>query len=134
MKIDGGCHCGNVKYEAEVDPEGALLCHCTDCQKMSSAPYRFVLPTKEENLKMLANLPKGYVKTAESGNQRIQAFCPECGTHIYATSMGEAGKRMFSLRMGTVTQRDEIKPGSQKWCRSAQDWAFNIESLPRMET
>jgi hypothetical protein len=29
MKIDGGCHCGRVTYEAEIDPDKAAICHCT---------------------------------------------------------------------------------------------------------
>ena len=33
MKIDGGCHCGAITYEAEVDPEKTSICHCTDCQQ-----------------------------------------------------------------------------------------------------
>ena len=32
MKIDGGCHCGYIAYEAEADPANAMICHCTDCQ------------------------------------------------------------------------------------------------------
>ena len=32
MKIDGGCHCGYITYEAEADPANAMICHCTDCQ------------------------------------------------------------------------------------------------------
>ena len=35
MKIDGGCHCGYITYEAEADPANAMICHCTDCQTLS---------------------------------------------------------------------------------------------------
>jgi hypothetical protein len=35
MKIDGGCHCGYIAYEAEADPAKAMICHCTDCQTLS---------------------------------------------------------------------------------------------------
>jgi hypothetical protein len=34
MKIDGRCHCGYIAYEAEIDPENVLVCHCTDCQTL----------------------------------------------------------------------------------------------------
>ena len=30
MKIDGGCHCGYITYEAEAEPERTTICHCTD--------------------------------------------------------------------------------------------------------
>ena len=40
MKVHGHCHCGSVKYEADVDPAKAQVCHCTDCQTLSGAPFR----------------------------------------------------------------------------------------------
>ena len=38
MRIDGGCHCGFVTFEAEADPEKVAICHCTDCQSSTRAP------------------------------------------------------------------------------------------------
>ena len=35
MKVDGGCLCGYITYEADVDPEKVAVCHCTDCQTHS---------------------------------------------------------------------------------------------------
>ena len=32
MKVDGVCHCGTIRYEAEVDPAKVVICHCTDCR------------------------------------------------------------------------------------------------------
>ena len=40
MKVDGGCHCVYIKYEAEIDPEKVSICHCTDCQTGSGSAYR----------------------------------------------------------------------------------------------
>jgi hypothetical protein len=27
MKIDGSCHCGYLRYQAEVDPAQVEICH-----------------------------------------------------------------------------------------------------------
>ena len=35
MKIDGACHCEAIAFEADVNPESVVICHCTDCQTMS---------------------------------------------------------------------------------------------------
>ena len=43
MRIQGGCHCGKVSFEAEADPEKAGICHCTDCRKIT-ARYPSHLP------------------------------------------------------------------------------------------
>ncbi len=133
MKIDGGCHCGHVQYEAEVNTDTVIICHCSDCQRMSGSAYRVVVPAKEEDVKFSAQQPKDYIKTSESGNPRVQAFCPECGTHIYATSVDNIGSRVLNLRIGSVNQKDRFTPTGQIWCRSAQPWALNIEEVPRTE-
>ncbi len=52
MKIDGGCHCGYIAYEAEADPTKAMICHCTDCQTLSGSAFRTVLPTREGSFKL----------------------------------------------------------------------------------
>lgn len=48
MKIDGACHCGDIRFEAEVDPGKVLICHCSDCQTLSGSAYRSVVPAMGE--------------------------------------------------------------------------------------
>ena len=129
MRIDGGCHCGYLKYEAEIDPEAVAICHCTDCQTLSGSAYRVNVQAKKEAFKMVSGTPKIYIKTAESGNKRAQAFCPECGTHIYATSATDP--QFYGIRVGTARQRAQLAPRKQGWCRSAHAWTMNIDALPK---
>ncbi len=44
MKVDGGCHCGAIKIEAEADPEKTQVCHCTDCQTATGTAFRVSVP------------------------------------------------------------------------------------------
>jgi hypothetical protein len=131
MHIDGSCHCGFIKYEAEVDPEKVSVCHCTDCQTLSGTAFRTVVPAPREGFRLLAGQPKIYIKTAESGNKRAQAFCPECGSPIYATSPNDP--QIYGLRVGTARQRAELKPKRQVWCRSALDWTPELAAVPKVE-
>jgi hypothetical protein len=132
MHIDGGCHCGNISYEAEIDPQQVIICHCTDCQKLSGSAFRTVVFVPESNFKLLNGTLKTYVKVADSGNRREQTFCPECGTHIYATSVG-GENRTVGLRVGTSRQRGELAPKKQYWGRSALDWVNGLATIERQE-
>jgi len=132
MKIDGACHCGRITYEAEVDPEGSRICHCTDCQTMGGTAFRMVVPSLENTFRITSGEPKLYIKVAESGNHRVQAFCAECGTHLYASATGEAPK-MYNIRTGTVRQRDQLPPKSQIWSRSAQPWLAALETIRKID-
>ena len=132
MKIDGGCHCGFITYEAEIDPDTVGICHCADCQTLSGSAFRTGVPAAEDDFRILSGEPKSYVKTAESGAKRDQAFCPECGTQIYATSVGD-GPKIYRIRVGTARQRDDLIPKGQIWSRSAQHWLADLGSIPSVE-
>jgi len=132
MKIDGRCHCGYVAYEAEIDPEKVLICHCADCQTLSGSAFRTVALTREDTFKLLSGELKIYVKTGESGTKRQQSFCPECGTPIYSGAVGE-GPKVHGIRVGTARQRDELVPKTQLWFRSSQRWLADLGSVPKVE-
>lgn len=133
MKIDGGCHCGAIAYEAEIDPDMVSICHCTDCQTLSGTAFRVVIFTPADNFRLTRGMPKTYVKIAESGNRRAQAFCAECGTPIYATSADGTPPAAYGIRVGTARQRDQLRPKRQIWHRSAVAWLPDMEGLATKE-
>jgi hypothetical protein len=128
MKIDGSCHCGNIGYEADINPDTVIICHCADCQTISGAPYRASVPVRSENFKLRGH-PKTYVKTADSGNKMALAFCADCGSALYSGAV--ESPRVFNLRLGAVKQRAQLTPKAQYWCRSAMPWATDISRLPQ---
>ena len=131
MKIDGRCHCGYITYEAEAEPENTSICHCLDCQSFSGSAFRGMIRVGN-TFRLQSGEPTIYVKTAESGNKREQAFCPRCGSSIYATSSG-AEPRVYGVRYGTVRQRDQFVPKVQIWTRSRLKWVEDLASIPAVE-
>jgi hypothetical protein len=109
MQIDGACHCGGIRYTAEIDPAGMTICHCTDCQVLSGSAFRIAVPTRPGSFRLLAGELSCYVKHGENGKPREQTFCGTCGTPIYAAAPGPE-PRVLSLRAGTVRQRRELTP------------------------
>jgi hypothetical protein len=133
MKVDGGCYCGDIRYEAEVDPAKVVICHCTDCQTMTGSAFRTVVQTVPGTFRLLSGKPTDYVKSAASGNSRQLTFCPVCGTPLYSGPAGVEGAAL-ALRVGSVHQRDLLIPSQQYWCRSSQAWLADLASIPRQET
>ena len=132
MKIDGGCFCGSITYEAEADPQQVVICHCTDCQTLTGSAFRTVILTRPDGFTLRSGAPKIYVKIAENGNKRLQAFCAECGTPIYSTAPGN-GPKVYVVRLGSVRQRDQLIPKAQIWSRSKQKWLGDIGSMRAFE-
>lgn len=125
MKIDGACHCGEIAYEAELDPQKVGICHCKDCQALSASAFRTIAAVAGESFKLTKGTPKLYVKLAESGRQRVQAFCPNCGSGLYAADVGDKPP-IYNLRVGTIRQRDELAPQFECWCESALPWLSEL--------
>jgi hypothetical protein len=132
MKITGGCHCGAIRYEAEVDPAMAGVCHCTDCQQLSGTAFRFTIPAAAGSFRVARGAPRIYIKTADSGALREQAFCETCGSPIYAASPG-AEPKIFSIRAGTIDQRDQLRPARQIWTASRLPWLGDLAALPGVD-
>jgi len=131
MKVTGQCHCGQIAFEAEVDPGRVRVCHCTDCQTLSGTAYRTNVPVVDKTFVLKSGTPTIYVKTADSGNRRGYAFCPECGTPIYSASLDDPPS--YSLRVGTLDRRAELLPARQIWCRSALPWSMDLQGVERLE-
>ncbi|MEM7407467.1 MAG: GFA family protein [Pseudomonadota bacterium] len=125
MKVDGGCHCGELVYEAEIDPAKVGVCHCIDCQILSGTAFRTAVHVPIEDFKLLRGSPRTYTKTGGSGRPRIMVFCGNCGTQLYGTGLGDDAGRI-SLRVGTCNQRASLKPVRQIWRRSAVDWLNDL--------
>ena len=119
MNITGKCHCGQIKYEAEIDKNMVGICHCADCQSLSGSAFRTIVLTVSDKFKLISGELKSYVKIAESGSKRTQTFCPNCGSPIYSSS--ETNPE-YSIRVGTIDQRSQLVPKFQLWHRSAQPW------------
>ncbi|MEI5680000.1 MULTISPECIES: GFA family protein [unclassified Mesorhizobium] len=133
MRIDGGCHCGAITYQAEVDPEKTTICHCTDCQQLTGTAFRVSVRAPEDKYEITKGTPKIYIKIGANGARRAQGFCENCGSHLFATSADE-GPKVYGIRVGTVRQREELVPRRQFWHRSALHWLPEFEAMETVET
>jgi hypothetical protein len=127
MRIHGSCHCSAVSFSAEVDPSRVMVCHCTDCQVLSGAPFRAVVVATFQSLQV-SGQTKSYVKVAESGNRRAQVFCPECATPLWATAPENPASVV--IRLGCVRERAQLRPAAQIWQHSSMPWLASLSSVP----
>lgn len=127
MRIDGGCHCGQIKFSAEIDPARVSICHCTDCQTLTGSPFRLSILCLGDAIDITGS-PATYAKTGDSGRGRLMYFCRDCGTPLFASGADKKGE--WSIRWGSITQRETLTPKRQIWCRSAVPWLGEIGALP----
>lgn len=83
----GGCHCGQVRFEAELELEGLLTCNCSICGK-TGAIMAFI---PREKLKVLSG--EEQLTDYQFGKRRIHhLFCSVCGVRGYGEGPGPDGK------------------------------------------
>ena len=133
MKVQGSCHCGQIAYEAEVDPDRVTLCNCTDCQMLTGTGFRVSVQAPKATFRLLKGQPKVYVKTADSGTRRRHAFCVNCGTPVHSSADSD-DPPAYSLRVGCLDKRAQLEPKRRLWFKSALAWAQNVSAVPAKDT
>ncbi|MBV8122062.1 MAG: GFA family protein [Alphaproteobacteria bacterium] len=129
-EIHGRCHCGEITFDAEVDPGAVNTRHCTDCQTPSGSAFRVNIPAPAEHFVLLSGTPETYAKTAESCNKRLHVFCGTCATPIYACAVDN---RRAMVCGRTITQRALFSRRRQSWRRSALRWVDSLAAVPASE-
>lgn len=133
MRATGRCYCGQITFEAEIDPDRVRVCHCTDCQTLSGSAFRTNVPVVQGTFVLKSGAPKTFIKTGDSGNGVVHAFCPDCGTPVYSAVPSDPPS--YSLRVGTLDCRAELVPSREIWRRSALPWtnALNLLAAERLD-
>jgi hypothetical protein len=90
----GGCHCGQVRYEVTTALDGAMACNCSICS-MKGALLTFVPPDRFELISGQAQL------SDYQFNKMVihHLFCAICGVQSYATGVGPDGKQMYAINV-----------------------------------
>jgi hypothetical protein len=122
INVNGSCHCGKITISGIVTESMVIACHCTDCQQFSGGPFRPVAIIKQENLKIDGEVAE-YTKVADSGNERIQGFCGNCGCQIYAR---DPDKSVFNVRTGFLEQHQILTPTKHIFGQSKVPWIDTI--------
>ena len=132
MQVHGSCHCGSIAFEASVDPDRVTVCHCTDCQSLTGSAYRVTVAANAQDFRLTRGSPRIYFKVGDSGNRRAHAFCPHCGSPMYAHAAVDSPKT-YGLRVGCIQERAALIPRKRIWCKSALEWSADLSGMIEVE-
>mgnify|MGYP003498109035 FL=1 len=99
MKVEGGCYCKGLRYEAEGEPMMKAQCHCRECQYISGGHPNAVMGMPAASFKYTRGEPKLF-KRSDLANPVTREFCALCGAHILGRSPGLPGAVL--LKVGTL--------------------------------
>ena len=124
--MTGGCACGAVRFEADVDSDDAYLCHCRMCQRATGSLSIAFKNLPQADVRWLSG-PDWY----ESSPIARRSYCRKCGT-----SLGFQFKEGPNMDL-TVASFDEpgrFKPTSHFGAESVHEAWLDTSGLPRKRT
>ena len=128
MKIDGGCHCGYITYEAEADPERppSAIARLPASLRIGVSHRR---PRRRRHIQNHRWRPNHLCKDRRKRRKTGARILPP---PIYSTAEGDEPK-LYSIRVGTVRQRAALVPQLQIWSRSQLGWVTDLASIRGLE-
>jgi hypothetical protein len=102
----GGCHCGGIRYAAEMDlSKGSIRCNCSLCSK-SRAWFAFV---PAEAFRLESDDGGSQYRWTPPGKERPNLtyhFCENCGVRIHAEGKGPDGAATVAVQVATIEGAD----------------------------
>lgn len=80
-KTTGGCYCGDIRYEAEGDPQMKVACHCRECQYISGGSANLIAGMLENGFVYTKGSPAKFIRD-DIDDAVTREFCGRCGTPL----------------------------------------------------
>jgi len=124
--MTGGCACGAVRFEAEVESDDAYLCHCRMCQRTTGSVSIAFKNLPQSSVRWLSG-PDWY----ESSPIAKRSYCRKCGTSL-GFQFNE-GPNM-DLTVASFDEPGRFKPTSHFGSESMHEAWLDTSDLPRKRT
>jgi hypothetical protein len=127
--LEGGCHCGAVRYESHGRALRSVNCHCPDCRKVSGATYASVLVVESSGFQVTAG--EADIVPYHSSPGKSRCFCRRCGSHVFARM--DSRPEIVLIRAGSLDGDPGMRPQVHIWVKAKAPWDEILDDLPQFE-
>jgi hypothetical protein len=94
----GGCHCGAVRYEADIDlAQGTVKCNCSICSKARA----WLAAVDSQSFRLVSGADA--LSEYQFGAQRIRhLFCKHCGIKSFARGRGPDSQEFIAVMVSCL--------------------------------
>ncbi|HXU94783.1 MAG TPA: GFA family protein [Gallionella sp.] len=118
----GGCHCGQVRFEIETDLVKATECNCSICTKKGVLHHR----VPPERFKLLAG--QEALSLYQAGKKIAKHwFCRHCGIHAFSNP--RAAPEQFSINIRCLDDFHRVKSGIEIVQFDGQNWEEAVKGF-----
>lgn len=126
--MEGGCHCGAIRYKTAGEPMTHALCHCTDCRHHAGAMMVGWAMFQDNQV----IVTKGTTKTYHSSEHGRRAFCSDCGTGLFYKNQ-EVLPNITDIQTGTLDNPNLLPARCHIQTAERISWLSDIHNLPEFE-
>jgi hypothetical protein len=127
----GGCACGAVRYATRHAPVFQNHCQCRDCQRRSGTGHGSWLTFAAADEMTIDGEAHHWQVAADSGNTKIHAFCPVCGTPVYLRFA--AMPELIAVPAGSLDAPERFAPQALTYGVRGLPWDGVDPALPAFE-
>jgi hypothetical protein len=127
QRLQGGCHCGAVRFEAELDlSQGGSRCNCTVCTKTATLgaivkPHQLSLLKGQDDV-------GAYAWGAKISTRY---FCRHCGVHCFGRGhLAEVGGDYASVNLNCLDDVDPLLIKTIYWDGRHNNWSAGPRPTP----
>ena len=131
IPYSGGCACGAIRYQTSSEPIVQNHCQCRDCQKRSGTGHGSYLAFSRRADVKITGAANTWRVAGDSGNDKIHAFCPTCGTSVYLTF--SAMPDLIALHAASLDDPGRFEPQVVTYTMRGHMWDMMDPSLPKFE-
>jgi hypothetical protein len=113
--FDGGCHCGNIRFRAEGPLREILMCHCTDCLKLTGTSWGASAARADGITWLNEARPRWY----RSSGWAERGFCPDCGAQMFYR---RDDLPLVSIAPGAFDSSEMLRVSGQIFRQSHPSW------------
>jgi hypothetical protein len=119
--MQGGCSCGQVRYELKSPPMWVNCCHCTWCQHESGSAFAVNALIETDRIHLTHGVPVPVETPSHSGKGQAILRCPNCQVAVWSHYNG-AGPKVAFVRTGTLDQPNDVAPDIHIFTSTKRPW------------
>ncbi|AMR82031.1 GFA family protein [Cupriavidus nantongensis] len=131
VKLQGGCACGDVRYECMAEPVLSLNCHCSACQRYTGTAYASVRIVPSAAFRFVRGELRYHTSTSNAGHTVSRGFCPNCGSQVHGRIAEKP--EVVLIAAGTLDDASVYPPSIDVFTSRAQPWDVMNPGLAKFE-
>lgn len=128
----GGCSCGQVRYEMRGKPLFVHCCHCSHCQQQSGSAFALNAMIEASNVVLLQGELEVIDTPTPSGRGQKISRCSHCKIAVWSV-YGGAGDAVRFVRVGSLDDSERCPPDIHIYTSTKQDWVNLTDGMPIFE-